>query len=59
MNRRRRPAAFCKAASSYTDGQSCRKHPADGLLAFALTLPEAWEDLPWEEDLVAKVGAIQ
>ncbi len=33
-----------------------RAHPADDLLAFALTLPEAWEDLPWEEDLVAKVG---
>jgi predicted DNA-binding protein (MmcQ/YjbR family) len=31
-------------------------HPADDLLAFALTLPAAWEDLPWEEDLVAKVG---
>ena len=31
-------------------------HPADSLLAFALTLPEAWEDLPWEDDLVAKVG---
>jgi predicted DNA-binding protein (MmcQ/YjbR family) len=31
-------------------------HPADDLLRFALTLPEAWEDLPWEEDLVAKVG---
>jgi predicted DNA-binding protein (MmcQ/YjbR family) len=33
-----------------------RTHPAVSLLAFALTLPEAWEDLPWEEDLVAKVG---
>ena len=33
-----------------------RKHPADSLLQFALTLPEAWADLPWEEDLVAKVG---
>ncbi|MBV8301607.1 MAG: MmcQ/YjbR family DNA-binding protein [Candidatus Dormibacteraeota bacterium] len=33
-----------------------RKHPAADLLRFALTLPEAWEDLPWEEDLVAKVG---
>jgi predicted DNA-binding protein (MmcQ/YjbR family) len=32
------------------------KHPASDLLQFALTLPEAWEDLPWEEDLVAKVG---
>ena len=32
------------------------KHPADDLLCFALTLPEAWEDLPWEDDLVAKVG---
>ena len=25
------------------------------LLEFALTLPEAWEDQPWEEDTVAKV----
>ena len=33
-----------------------RAHPAADLLAFALTLPEAWDDLPWEEDLVAKVG---
>jgi predicted DNA-binding protein (MmcQ/YjbR family) len=32
------------------------KHPAEKLLTFALTLPEAWEDLPWEDDLVAKVG---
>ena len=27
----------------------------DRLLAFALTLPEAWQDSPWEEDTVAKV----
>jgi predicted DNA-binding protein (MmcQ/YjbR family) len=26
------------------------------LLAFALTLPEAWEDQPWAGDTVAKVG---
>jgi len=25
------------------------------LLEFALSLPEAWEDQPWEEDTVAKV----
>jgi predicted DNA-binding protein (MmcQ/YjbR family) len=25
------------------------------LLEFALSLPEAWEDRPWEEDTVAKV----
>jgi predicted DNA-binding protein (MmcQ/YjbR family) len=25
------------------------------LLEFALSLPEAWEDKPWEEDTVAKV----
>jgi predicted DNA-binding protein (MmcQ/YjbR family) len=27
----------------------------DSLLEFALSLPEAWEDKPWEEDTVAKV----
>ena len=26
------------------------------LKAYALTLPEAWEDHPWEDDAVAKVG---
>ena len=26
------------------------------LKAYALTLPEAWEDHPWEDDSVAKVG---
>jgi predicted DNA-binding protein (MmcQ/YjbR family) len=26
------------------------------VLAFALTLPEAWEDRPWDETTVAKVG---
>jgi len=26
------------------------------LLEFALSLPEAWEDQPWEEDTVAKVS---
>jgi predicted DNA-binding protein (MmcQ/YjbR family) len=25
-----------------------RDHPAETLLAFALTLPDAWEDLPWD-----------
>ena len=27
----------------------------DRLLEFALSLPEAWEDRPWDEDTVAKV----
>ncbi|MGH3110919.1 MAG: MmcQ/YjbR family DNA-binding protein [Gaiellaceae bacterium] len=27
----------------------------DRLLEFALSLPEAWEDRPWEEDTVGKV----
>jgi predicted DNA-binding protein (MmcQ/YjbR family) len=29
---------------------------AEGLRAHALSLPGAWEDHPWEEDTVAKVG---
>jgi predicted DNA-binding protein (MmcQ/YjbR family) len=29
---------------------------ADDLRAYALTLPEAWADSPWEGDNVAKVG---
>ncbi|MBV9100885.1 MAG: MmcQ/YjbR family DNA-binding protein [Candidatus Dormibacteraeota bacterium] len=33
-----------------------RKHPADRLCAFATTLPGAREDMPWEDDLVVKVG---
>ena len=28
----------------------------DTLLKFALELPEAWEDTPWEDDLVVKAA---
>jgi predicted DNA-binding protein (MmcQ/YjbR family) len=28
----------------------------DKLLAYALGFPEAWQDMPWDGDLVAKVG---
>jgi len=30
--------------------------PHDELLAYALGFPEAWQDMPWDGDLVAKVG---
>ena len=52
------PSSEHRAAARRTPPPSVttRKHPAAHLLTFALTLPDAWEDLPWEEDLVAKVG---
>ena len=28
----------------------------DEVLAYSLTLPGAWEDTPWEDDVVVKVG---
>jgi predicted DNA-binding protein (MmcQ/YjbR family) len=29
----------------------------DQLLAYCLAKPGAWEDQPWEDDMVAKVGS--
>jgi predicted DNA-binding protein (MmcQ/YjbR family) len=33
-----------------------RSDPHTALVDFALGFPEAWQDTPWEDDLVAKVG---
>jgi predicted DNA-binding protein (MmcQ/YjbR family) len=43
-------------AGSATPSKAHRKRLLQRLLAQALTYPEAWEDNPWGESPVAKVG---
>jgi predicted DNA-binding protein (MmcQ/YjbR family) len=33
-----------------------KRYPADALVEHALSYPGAWRDVPWEGDVVAKVG---